>query len=213
MNETDKLRKPFVIGLLATAIVFVSVGGFIAAVAIGHDDRPEGIAERWLTATSDLTRSGVRSDAEQRVRNDGDLALAEQLLTLGYDYKGKSAFTALEVGHGRRVDANTTTVPMKLTDRADDRQTKQAVLVLGREGNSWRVQALQPADATLRVPSDGGPPVSSAPLGLYAIALMIGAGITVAASALVRLAGREQNRASLDGNLMSLPGQRIRIVR
>jgi hypothetical protein len=197
MNETDTLRKPFLIGVLATAIVFVSVGGFIAALATGHDDRPEGIAERWLTATGDLTRKGVRSDAEQRVTNDGDLALAEQLLTVSYDYKGKSAFTALEVGHGRRVDANTTTVPMKLTDRAADSKTKEAVLVLGRDGNSWRVQAVQPTDTTLRVPSDGGPPVSSAPLGLYAIALLIGAGIAVAASNLVRLAGREQSRVSL----------------
>jgi hypothetical protein len=197
MNETDTLRKPFVIGVLATAIVFVSVGGFIAALATGHDDRPEGIAERWLTATGDLTRKGVRSDAEQRVTNDGDLALAEQFLTVSYDYKGKSAFTALEVGHGRRVDANTTTVPMKLTDRAADSKTKEAVLVLGRDGNSWRVQAVQPTDTTLRVPSDGGPPVSSAPLGLYAIALLIGAGIAVAASILVRLAGREQSRVSL----------------
>jgi hypothetical protein len=197
MNETDTLRKPFLIGVLATAIVFVSVGGFIAALATGHDDRPEGIAERWLTATGDLTRKGVRSDAEQRVTNDGDLALAEQFLTVSYDYKGKSAFTALEVGHGRRVDANTTTVPMKLTDRAADSKTKEAVLVLGRDGNSWRVQAVQPADTTLRVPSDGGPPVSSAPLGLYAIALLIGAGIAVAASILVRLAGREQSRVSL----------------
>jgi hypothetical protein len=197
MNETDTLRRPFLIGVLATAIVFVSLGGFIAALATGHDDRPEGIAERWLTATSDLTRRGVRSDAEQRVRNDGDLALAEQFITVGYDYKGKSAFTALEVGHGRRVDANTTTVPMKLTDRADDSKTEQAVLVLSRDGNSWRVNALQPADSTLRVPSDGGPPVSSAPLGLYAIALVIGAGVAVVASVLVRLAGGEQNRVSL----------------
>jgi hypothetical protein len=206
MNEINALKKPFLIGVLATVIAFVIIGGLIAALSIGHDDRPEGIAERWLTATGDLTRNGVRSDAEERVKNDGDLALAEQFLTPGYDYGGKDAFTALEVGHGRRIDANTTDVPMKLTDRADDKKTKQAVLVLGRDGSSWHVQAVQPADPTLRVPSDGGPPVSSAPLGLYAIALVIGAGVAAVASFLVRIAGREQSRLSLTQRTFAEPG-------
>jgi hypothetical protein len=80
---------------------------------------------------------------------------------------------------------------VKLTDRADDKKPKQAVLVLQRNGDSWRVAASQPASADLRVPSDGGPEVSEAPFTLYAVALLFGVGVAATASALVRAAGRE----------------------
>jgi hypothetical protein len=178
--------------LLATAIAFLIIGGLIAVFAT-RDDRPEGVAERWLTAVGDLTRKGVLSDAQKRVTTHGDLSLADTFITRAHDYDGKSAFTALEVGRGRRLNAQVTLVPMKLTDRADDKKTKQAVLVLQKTGDSWRVTAVQPASAELRVPSDGGPSVSEAPVTLYGVALLLGVGVAATASALVRAAGREQD--------------------
>jgi hypothetical protein len=192
LNETADLKRPFLVGLLATAIAFLIMGGLIAVFAT-RDDRPEGVAERWLTAVGDLTRKGVRSDTEKRVTKHGDLSLANLFITAGHDYDGKTAFTALEVGRGRRVNAQITIVPMKITDRADDKKTEQAVLVMQRSKDSWRVVAVQPASAELRVPSDGGPSVSEAPVTLYGVALLLGVGVAVTASALVRAAGREQD--------------------
>ena len=58
MNEAAALKKPFLIGLLATVIGVVIVGGVIAVFATNTDDRPEGVAERWLTAVGDTTRKG-----------------------------------------------------------------------------------------------------------------------------------------------------------
>ena len=119
MSETAALKKPFLIGLLATAIGFLVVGGFIAILASNTDDRPEGVAERWLTAVGDLTRKGVHDDAAKRISAHGDASLADPLLK---DVKadGKSAFTSLEVGKARRVDAETVLVPAKLVGRGWD---------------------------------------------------------------------------------------------
>ena len=69
------------------------------------------------------------------------------------------------------------------------------MLVLQRAGESWRIVGIDPADPTLKVPSEGGEVAAKAPLGLYAIALVIGVGIAVTASAFVRAAGREHERA------------------
>jgi hypothetical protein len=191
LNDTAELKRPFLVGLLATAIAFLIMGGLIAVFAT-RDDRPEGVAERWLTAVGDLTRKGVRSDTEKRVTNHGALSLASMFITAGHDYDGKTAFTALEVGRGRRLNAQITLVGMKVTDRANDKTTK-AVLALQRSGGSWRVTAVQPESAELRVPSDGGPSVSEAPVTLYGVALVLGIGVAATASALVRAAGREHD--------------------
>jgi hypothetical protein len=160
------------------------------------DDRPEGVAERWLTAVGDVTRKGVQSDALKRANAHGDASLAAGLIgTANYD--GKSAFIQLEVGKARRT-AGGAEVPFKVTDRVpSNAQPQRGLLVLSRTGGSWRVTALGQSDATLKVPSDGGDVASKAPLGLYLGALVVGVGIAVSAAALVRAAGREHERALL----------------
>jgi hypothetical protein len=188
-GETDALKRPFLIGVLAIVIVVVFLGGLIGLFG-STDDRPEGVAERWLTAVGDLTRKGVHDDAVDRVSDDGDLALGEQLLG-GVKADGKSAFTTLEVGKARRA-GDTALVPAQLVARGDDDGDKRSpVLVLQRDGDSWRVVELRPADPSLEVPSDGGDVASKAPATLYLVALVVGAGVATAASALVRAAGRE----------------------
>ena len=194
MTEAQALKRPFLIGLLATTIVFLLVGGVIAVFATSTDDRPEGIAERWLTAAGDLTRDGVHADAVKRVEAHGDLELAD-LLTGQIDADGKSAFSGLEVGRARR-DGTTALVPAQVVTRDHDAK-RDIVIVLTRTADSWRVSDFRPADPTLRVPSDGGDVAAKAPVALYAVAMVIGVGVAAAASAMVRLAGREQEQLSL----------------
>lgn len=193
-TETDALKKPFLLGVLVVVIVVVILGGLIGLFG-STDDRPEGVAERWLTAVGDLTREGVHEDAVERVSAHGDIALGESLLE-GVKADGKSAFTALEVGKARRPDPATALVPIELVGRGfADGLPRVQVLVLRRDGDSWRVVELQPPDPALRVASDGGAATSEAPLTLYGVGLLVGVGVAVAASALVRVAGREHERA------------------
>jgi hypothetical protein len=195
VSETAALRRPFLIGLLATAIVVLLLSGVIAVFS-SVDDRPEGVAERWLTAVGDLTRKGVHDDAAARVVGHGDLSLGEAEVGRANDYDGKSAFSALEVGKAK-VDGDLARVPAKVTYRAThNTQTRSEIVTLRRTKDSWRVVAIENPNPTLKVPSDGGDVASKAPIGLYAVALLIGAGIAVTASALVRAAGREHELRS-----------------
>jgi hypothetical protein len=194
MSETAALKRPFLIGVLAVGIVLVLVTGVIAAFS-SIDDRPEGVAERWLTAVGDLSRDGVHADAVDRVQAHGDVALGEHLIA-GAKTDGKTAFTALEVGKARR-DGDTAFVPAQFVTRGTDASRSQ-LLVLHRAADSWRVVDVRPPDPVLEVPSEGGDVASKAPLSLYLVALAIGVGIAVAASALVRAAGREHDIAVSD---------------
>jgi hypothetical protein len=187
MSEVAALKRPFLVWLLAAGILIVLLSGVIAVFS-SVDDRPEGVAERWLTAVGDLTRDGVHDDAVGRVQVHGDAMLGERLVAR-VKADGKSAFTALEVGKARR-SGDTALVPAQITDRGDDQPHRQ-VVVLERTGDSWRVTDVQPADASLKVPSDGGDVASKAPPSVYLVALLVGVGIAVGASALVRAAGRE----------------------
>ncbi len=188
MNEVEALRRPFLIGVIWCAIAFIIVAGLIAIVVERTDDRPEGIAERWLTAVADLTRDGVHADAVDRVDAHGDVALGDQLVA-GINADGKTAFEALEVGKARR-EGGRAFVPARVVARNQDGE-HHFVVVLDQQRDSWRVTSVQPADVTLKVPSEGGAVASEAPLPLYAGALAVGVVVAAAASALVRLAGRE----------------------
>jgi hypothetical protein len=198
-REANALRKPFLIGVLYVVIVTVILGGLISVFG-STDDRPEGIAERWLTAVGDTTRKGVHDDAVKRVTEHGDVALGEPLLE-GVKAEGKSAFTTLEVGKARR-EGDSALVPIELVGRGyDDGVSRRQLLVLHRSGDAWRVVEVRAADPTLRVPSDGGDVAAKAPVGLYVVGLLIGVGVAAAASALVRAAGREHEQSERLGVL------------
>jgi hypothetical protein len=192
MSEVQALKKPFLLGVLAVGIGVAIIVGVVALFVVSTDDRPEGIAERWLSSVGDLTRDGIHSDAVARVRGHGDVALGEGLVA-NVKADGKAAFTSLEVGKARRT-GDTALVPAQLVARGDD-TTRRYVVVLQRDGDSWRVTALRPPDPTLKVPSEGGDVAAKAPVSLYLIALVIGVGIAAGAAALVRAAGREHDAA------------------
>jgi hypothetical protein len=110
---------------------------------------------------------------------------------LSVNHHKKSAFTALEVGKADRVMPDVARVPLKVEYReAVEGATGRRVLTLQRSDGTWRVISVDAADPTLRVPSDGGPAVTRAPLGLYAGTLLLGVLITVAGSALIRATSR-----------------------
>ena len=188
MSEHETLRRGFLIGLLATGIVFVLLGGLIAAFAT-TDDRPEGVAERWLTAVGDTTRSGVKADSLARVADHGDPSLVTVLVPPAIDMDGKSAFTELEVGKAIQGDRSTL-VPYHLALRNGTTTPGDGTLSMVKDPTrGWQVIGLAPPVAGSAVPSKGGTAVSKAPVGLYAIALAIGALVATGCASLVRAAG------------------------
>jgi hypothetical protein len=198
VSEHDALRRGFLIGLLATGIVFVLVGGLVAAFGT-TDDRPEGVAERWLTAVGDTTRSGVKADSTERVADHGDASLVAALIPPGIDMDGKSAFTELEVGKAVHGDGETL-VPYHLALRNGTTTAGDGTLSMVEDpSRGWQVTALAPPMAGATVPSKGGSAVSKAPLALYAIALVIGALVATGCATLVRAAAAPSQASARAG--------------
>ena len=178
--------RTFVIGLVACGVVFLAIGGAIRAANAGHH-RPEGAAERWLAAVSDTTRKGVRDDAVERADKIGPIAIAEPLLT-GLDTEDKGAFPDLEVGKAA-VEGATARVPYRLHQRNVD-DPKLGTIVLTKQGDDWHVSGLDNRRPSEEVPSEGGPPPSSAAGGLWVAAILAGLAVTAGASLLVEWATR-----------------------
>jgi hypothetical protein len=191
-----QLRRQFAIAIVAAVAVMIGLGGVIAVANHGHH-RPEGAAERWLSAVSDTTRKGVRTDARDRVEKLGPLSLAAPLLPAEAT-KGKGAFPDLEVGKAvRSGDGAQARVPYRLHQRAQrgKNPVKEGTIVLARAGEGWRVTALDARRAGEKVPSDGGRPPSSAGLGLWLGAVALGALVTLLVTLLVEWATRSSHRA------------------
>jgi hypothetical protein len=182
--------RSFVSGLVVCAVVFVVIGVAIHAANAGHH-RPEGAAERWLAAVGDTTRKGVRADAVKRAEKIGPVSLAAPLLPA--DAKDKSAFPDLEVGKAV-VEGATARVAYRLHQRDVD-EAKAGTIVLTRAGHDWRVTALDTRRPGEAVPSEGGSPPSSAPVGLWVVAILAGLGVTAGASLLVEWATRSSRHA------------------
>ena len=193
-----QLRRQFVVAVVAAVAVMVGLGGVIAVANHGHH-RPEGAAERWLSAVSDTTRKGVRADARRRADKLGGLALGAPLLPTE-DTKGKGAFPDLEVGKAARTGqgaAEQARVPYRLHQRAQhgSNPVREGTIVLRRAGDGWQVAALDARRPGERVPSDGGPPPSSAGIGLWLGAVALGALVTLLVTFLVEWATRSSRRA------------------
>lgn len=190
----DPLRVGFVKALVAAAALILGLAGVIALANHGHH-RPEGIAERWLSAVSDTTRKGVRADATARAEKIGPLSLAAPLLPAA-STGGKAAFADLEVGKAHRAatggePGSGVAVPFQLHQHVEQGTApiKSGTVALVRSGDSWRVTAVSLVAGKADVPSNGGAPPSRAPVVLWPIALLAGVGVTLACSAVVRAAG------------------------
>src|SRR4051794_18550294 len=187
------LRRTFTIGLIICVLAVLALGVLIKVAGSGVH-RPEGAAERWLNAVGDTTRKGVRTDARQRAEKIGPLALADPLLPRDTD--DKRAFPDLEVGKARTT-GDQARVPYRLHQyvASGDAPVKSGVVLLARQGDEWRVTGLAERGPGENVPSEGGDPPSSAPVGVWLAALAGGVAVTAGASLLVRWAARSAERA------------------
>jgi hypothetical protein len=193
--ESDQDRaflRPFRLGLLGVAILFVLLGALIAGFGSGVE-RPAGVAERWLANVGDLTRDGVKDRARREVEEVGSLELAEGLIE-GADADGRAAFQDLEVG--KAVDQGETgdkLVPFRLHQRVDGSSgpAVDKVLVLSKDADDdWEVVGVQGPQPGLEVPSEGGSPAAEASLWLFAGAIAASFVIAGASALAVRAAGR-----------------------
>jgi len=191
LPDDADLRRPFRLGVLAVAIIFVFLGALIAAFGTGAD-RPEGVAERWLTDVSDTTRKGVRDRATRQAEEVGPLSLAAHLLPTG-DTDGRAAFIDLEVGKAT-TEGETVEVPFRLHQRVDGEAGPaiDGTVVLTEGDDGWTVTGIEPVVEGKAVPSEGGDPAAEAPLGLFVGTLLVAVLLTVGCPALVRASGDPQ---------------------
>jgi hypothetical protein len=187
------LQRGFVKGLVVAACAVLVLAGLIAIANHGHH-RPEGVAEHWLEAVSDTTRKGVQSDARKRVEKTGSIDQARPLLPAVNPSGRKSAFTDLEVGKAVKLSATRVGVPFLLHQRTDHgaSPTRTGTIILDRAPATtaeWRVSGVTLGERIGKVPSQGGPPPSRAPAGLWVAALLAGLGVTALCTLLLRLAG------------------------
>ena len=197
MTEQTALRRAFAKGLVACLGVVVALGFVIHALNEGNH-RPEGIAERWLTAVSDTGRKGVRADATTRATKIGPLSIALPLRPTDPDNR-HGLFSDLEVGRAAHV-AGGVRVPFRLHQyvrhgkgppvEAGRRPSPERTgsIVLRRAGDSWEVVALDRRLPGERVPSEGGASASRAPTSLWLTGLGIGVGLAAIAVLLVHWA-------------------------
>ena len=188
----DGLRSAFVRGCLFAACLMVATAGLIAAFGTGAD-RPEGVAERWLTAVGDTTRDGVSADARERAEEIGPVALAEPRLLPKGDTDGDAAFGDLEVGDAA-VSGARARVPFQLHQFAASGEgpLRTGTLVLERvdvDGDEeWHVAAVERRGRGEIVPSEGGDPPSRAPLGAWVGGVVLAALLCALGSRVVRSA-------------------------
>jgi hypothetical protein len=190
LERTDNdLRKPFLAAMAGVVILFVLIGGVIAAFGSG-EQRPEGVAERWLVAVGDTQRKGVRDRSRDDAEEVGPVSLAADLLP-SEDTDGKSAFVDLEVGHAE-PEGDLRHVPFRLHQRQGDEVSDpiDGTVVLQREGDEWKVVDVAGPTPGLEVPSEGGAPAADAPWGLYVGAVALAVVLTAGCTVLVRIAAR-----------------------
>lgn len=193
------LRRSFARGAVLCLVGLLAAAFGIHLLSAGRH-RPEGVAERWLTAVSGTTRKGVEADARRRAAAIGDPALAATLLPS--DPEDKNAFEDLEVGKARStgegVPAGGVAVPFQLHphEASGVKVTKGGRIELVRRagGSGWTVVGVAVETGEARVPSNGYPPPSRAPSSLWVVAVLGGVLLTALTSVLVRWAGRAEER-------------------
>jgi hypothetical protein len=188
-RSSRSLREGFVKGLIGSFALLLLLAAVIHLLNEGHH-RPEGAAERWLAAVSDSGRKGIRTDALARARKIGPPELGLALVPANVD--GRHAlFSDLEVGKATGT-GDVRRVPYRLHQHVEkgEAPSRDGVILLRAAGDEWHVTALDRRRPDERVPSEGGPPPSSAPTGVWVVAVLLGVAVTVGASLLVRWAER-----------------------
>jgi len=188
-------RSTFAKVIVIVLAVIAGLGVLIHFVNAGHH-RPEGAAERWLAAVSDTERGGVSAGARARAEHIGPVAIADPLLPPKFDTR-HSQFDDLEVGKAIPAGADTVRVPFRLHQHlpSGSGPLKQGTLVLHRTGDTWHVAALDGRRPDEKVPSEGGPRPSRAPLALWIGAICLGALLAAGAHLITQYAETTAKRA------------------
>jgi hypothetical protein len=196
-------NSTFVKGLAACVAAMLAFGVGIGFLNHGTS-RPEGVAERWLTAVGDTPRKGVEADARKRAEKIGAMSLVDRRLVQPNPDR-KTAFPDLEVGKAVSGAPDHVRVRFRAhTRRGTDAVEVGGVIGLAKVDGVWHVTTVEIAgDANTdglpaaqlfagvpELASDGGPPPSSAPASLWLAGLVGAAIIGVITTSLVRLAGR-----------------------
>jgi hypothetical protein len=180
----------FVKGLIVCVAAMIAMGGVLGLLNHGRS-RPEGVAENWLTAVGDTTRKGVEADARERAEKIGPIALAVNAGLLRFDARKKSAFEDLEVGKAYATRApGVVRLPFRVHARNGGKSSEiSGVIVMRRVEDAWDVYNVHSVpDPGHKLPSEGGPPPSSAPASLWLAGLVGAAVIGLITTALVRAA-------------------------
>ena len=191
-------NRRFAEGLVACAALIMVLFGALWLLNRGHS-RPEGVAENWLTAIGDTTRKGVEADATKRADKVGAPELAIHVLwPHPEDIDRKAGFDDIEVGKAKRShNGNSALVAFRVHALRPGDKTKEIEGVIRLEqqddNRGWGIMDLQVTDPVAAgvpaLPSDGGPPPSSAPFTLWIGALVGAAVIGVVTTLLVSRAG------------------------
>jgi hypothetical protein len=188
-------RSSFWAVIAIVLVVVAALGVLIHTLNAGHH-RPEGSAERWLAAVGDTARNGVSADARKRAERIGPVAIAQPLLPPTHDPR-HSQFADLEVGKAVHAGPDTVRVPFRLhqRDESGTADLKRGTMVLHQAGDTWQVTAVDARRPDEKVPSEGGPPPSRAPLGLWLGAVALGVLLATLANLVTRYADSTARRA------------------
>lgn len=189
-EELAALRRPFALGAAACLAAIVCLGGIIAAFGQTDVDRPAGVAERWLTAASDLTREGVDADALERLSELSDgfapdpIALFPSAAAVA-TAEGRALFETIQVGRALDGSTGPVEIPALVTPRDAEDTVALLVLVVPRD-DTWAVTDLARCDVD--APCPAGFPLERterAPLGWWLGALLAGLAIAAGCTAAI----------------------------
>jgi hypothetical protein len=191
----DVKRSSFWTVIAIVLVVVAGLGVLIHSLNAGHH-RPEGSAERWLAAVGETGHKGISADATTRAERIGPVGLAAPLLPADHDPR-HSEFADLEVGKANDAGRASARVPFRLHQRLSSGTgpLKRGTVVLQRSGDTWRVTAVDARRPAEKVPSEGGPPPSRAPWGLWVGAIALGLVLAAVAHLVTRYADRTAQRA------------------
>ena len=175
----DRPGRASVVRVPAAIGGVIIVAGLAVGLSSGGRTRPEGVAERWLVAVSELGRPGLHADAMRRAERLGDAVAAEKLKPRPAP-QDRTWFVTIEVGK-----AGGRGVPFAVERRngLDETETVRGFLRVGTVGGI-RIRDVT-IDAAARVPSTGGTPAAKAPAWLWVMAVAVALALGPVISALI----------------------------
>jgi hypothetical protein len=165
----------------------------MVSASCGHTDRPEGVVERWLISLN----QGKAGQPEKYASDD----LSERIVP-GWRTKDPGQLDVIEVGKagilaiecrpppgGTCPALELPEVPFRIV-RTDGSHLAATAVLLGPAGR-WRISRIE-AGTSLRLPSQGGPPVASAGAGVWLGALGAAFLLVLLSAGLMATVGRRQ---------------------